>query len=80
MIPALWAAAMSTGAGSLDGMTAVRALDEQLAGLRCPATSDGLDGSQVSGREPGDVFGVKGIVVLIQDRGELHDHTLLRST
>jgi hypothetical protein len=80
MILALWADAVPTGAGSLDFMTAVRALDEQLAGLGCPATPYGLDGSQVSGREPGGVLSLKGIVILIQDGGELHDHTLLRST
>jgi hypothetical protein len=80
MILALWATAVSTGAGSLDGMTAVGALDEHLAGLGCPATPDGLDGAQVSGGKPGAVFGLKGIVILIQDGGELHDHTLLRST
>ncbi len=56
MVLALWAAAMSTGAGSLNGMTAVRAFDEQLSGLRCPATPDGLDGSQVIEREPGSIF------------------------
>jgi hypothetical protein len=71
MVLALWAAAMSTGAGSLNGMTAVRALDEQLSGLRCPATPDGLDGSQVIGREPGSIFSLKGIVILIQNGGKL---------
>lgn len=49
MILALWAAAMSTGAGLPGGMTAARALDEQLAGLWCPATPDGLDGPQMTG-------------------------------
>jgi hypothetical protein len=80
MILALRAAAVPTGAGALGCMTAVRALDEQLAGLGCPATPDGLEGPQVSGQEPGGVLGLKGIVILIQDGSELHDHTLLRST
>jgi hypothetical protein len=80
MILALGAAAVPTGAGSLDCMTAVRALDEQMAGLRCPARPGGLDGAQVSLREPGGLFGLKSIVILIQNGGKLHDHTLLRST
>jgi hypothetical protein len=80
MIPALWAAAVPTGAGPFDYMTAVRALDAYLSGLRCPARPDGLDGAQVIGREPGSILSLKGIMILIQNGGKLHDHTLLRST
>ena len=50
MILALWAAAVPAGAGSHCCMTAVDAVDEQLAGLGCSASADGFDGAQMTGQ------------------------------
>jgi hypothetical protein len=80
MILALRAAAVSTRAGAPYGMATVSALNEQLTGIGCPASADGIDGAQMTGQKAGAVFGLKGIVVLIQDQGKLHDHNLLKST
>jgi hypothetical protein len=49
MILALGATAMPTGTGSPSFMAAIRALDEQLSGVRCAALTDGVDGVQMTG-------------------------------
>jgi hypothetical protein len=49
MVLALWAVAMPAGTGTPFGMAAVSALHEQLAGVRCSASSDRIDGVQMTG-------------------------------
>ena len=61
-------------------MTAVAALHEQLSGVRCSTSSDCMDGAKMTGQKPGAVFFPEGVVILIEDRGKLHDHILLKST
>jgi hypothetical protein len=61
-------------------MTAVAALHEKLTGIRCAASANGVDGAQMTGQKSGAVFSQKGIVILIEDSGKLHDHILLKST
>jgi hypothetical protein len=80
MILALWATAVPTGKGAPRGVAAVSTLHEQLAGLGCPATDDRINGANMTGQKAGAVFSLKGIVILIYDRGKLHDHILLKST
>ncbi len=52
MVLALWATAMAAGTGLPYCMTAVTALHEQLAGFRCPAPADRIDGAQMAGQKP----------------------------
>jgi hypothetical protein len=61
-------------------VAAVNALHEQLAGLGCPATDDRIDGAKMTRQKAGAVCSLKGIVILIHDRGKLHNHILLKST
>ncbi len=66
MVLALWATAVPTGTGLQRCMIAVAALHEQLAGIRCPAPADAIDGAQMTEQKPQAVLNLKGIVILIQ--------------
>jgi hypothetical protein len=80
MILALRAAAVPTAAGTPHGMSAIGALHEYLAGPGCAASADRFDGAPMTGQKPRAVFSQKGIVILIDNRGKLHDHILHKST
>ena len=54
-------------------MTTVGAFNEQFTGLRCPASADGIDSTQMTGQKPCAVFSLVSIVILINDIGELYD-------
>jgi len=56
MILTLWAAAVSTGSWPPCRVTAVGALHEQLAGLRCSTSLDRFYGAQMTGQKPCAVF------------------------
>jgi len=51
MIVALGAVALSAEAGPPCGVAAVGALHEQLAGLGCPTSGDGVGGAQMTGQK-----------------------------
>ena len=61
-------------------MATVGALNEQFTGLGCAASADRVDSTQVTGQKACAVFNLESIVILINDRGELHGYTLPKST
>lgn len=80
MVLTLGAAAVSTGQGPLLGLAAFGATYVQLTRIRCTTSLYSADGAQMAGEEPGGIICLAGRIVLINDRGELHDHRLRRST